>query len=212
MTASRVLSGGMVALPKNPPIPYRMTLDEFLGWTPEDADTWVWQLVDGEPLAMAPPGLHHGRVQSRTTVLLQTHLDRRGGGCMVATTPGVVPAIRSVDNCRIPDLAVSCDAEAADAKVMRNPVLIVEILSASNEKETWTNVWAYTTIPSVREILVLSLVVPRARVLRRDGAGGWPDEAQVIEGMDAVRLESVDGAWPLTEFYVGTGVPMPRVA
>ena len=30
------------------------------------------------------------------------------------------------------------------------PVLMVEILSPTNKTETWTNVWAYTTIPTVR--------------------------------------------------------------
>ncbi len=37
-----------------------------------------------------------------------------------------------------------------------NPVLIVEILSQSNRAETWQNVWSFTTIPSLREILILS--------------------------------------------------------
>ena len=49
-----------------------------------------------------------------------------------------------------------------------DPVLLVEILSPSNRAETWTNVWAYTTIPSVREILVLHSLRIRAELLRRD--------------------------------------------
>jgi hypothetical protein len=41
----------MVALRKHPPA--RMTLAEFSGWDPEDPSIRSWQLIDGEPAAMA---------------------------------------------------------------------------------------------------------------------------------------------------------------
>lgn len=39
---------------------------------------------------------------------------------------------------------------------MSDPVLLMEILSPSDAQQTWANVWAYATIPSVTEILVVS--------------------------------------------------------
>jgi hypothetical protein len=41
------------------------------------------------------------------------------------------------------------------AKMLIDPIVLVEILSPSNEAETRANVWAYTTIPTVAEIVLL---------------------------------------------------------
>jgi Uma2 family endonuclease len=40
--------------------------------------------------------------------------------------------------------------------MVADPVLVIEIPSPSNEVETWANIWAYTTIPTVTEILIVS--------------------------------------------------------
>jgi Uma2 family endonuclease len=79
-------------------------------------------------------------------------------------------------------------------------VLIVEILSPTNNTETWTNVWAYTTIPSVREVLILHSVRVGAELLRRDPQRNWPERALVIED-GALELESIRFRVPLTALY-----------
>ncbi len=74
--------------------------------------------------------------------------------------------------------------------MLTDPVLIVEFLSPSNQTETWSNVWAYTTVPSVREILVVWTVTVGAEPLRRGADGSWPREpARVEAGM--LHLESI---------------------
>ena len=40
----------------------RMSVDEFLAWEPGDGR--AWQLVDGEPQAMAPASIPHGILQT----------------------------------------------------------------------------------------------------------------------------------------------------
>ena len=75
---------------------------------------------------------------------------------MLVTAPEIIPRVRANENFRIPDLAVTCTRYDTEEYDVSNPVLIVEILSPSNRSETWQNVWSFTTIPSVREILVLS--------------------------------------------------------
>ena len=52
----------MVALRKRAPA--RMTLDEFLAWDSGDRSGRTWQLIDGEPVAMAPGSDAHGAIQS----------------------------------------------------------------------------------------------------------------------------------------------------
>jgi hypothetical protein len=69
-------------------------------------------------------------------------------------------------------------------------MLIVEIRSPSNRTETWQNVWSFTTIPSLREILILGSMAIRAELLRRDGDGNRPAAPTVIEDADLV-LDSI---------------------
>ena len=53
-------------------------------------------------------------------------------------------------------------AMAPASRALADPVLLVEILSPSNQAESRANVWAYTTIPSV----------PDRPAPRNGGAGG----------------------------------------
>ena len=66
----------MTALPKL--APSRMTVEEFLDW-PGDRSGRGFELVDGEPRAMAPASGTHGRIQATIARLLGNHL--AGTGC-----------------------------------------------------------------------------------------------------------------------------------
>ena len=179
-------------------LPHWLSVDEFLAWCPED--NLVWQLVDGEPQAMAPANRTHGAVQNELGALLRNHLVSRGDGCSVVMTPGVVPKVNASHNMRVPDLAVTCSPYMTEEAGLSDPVLIVEILSPSNQAETWANVWTYTTIPSVQEILVVRVVRIGAEVLRRKADGTWPEEPVSLEGGDLV-LHSIGFTVPLAALY-----------
>ncbi len=179
-------------------IPARLTVAEFLDWCPEDGR--VWQLVDGEPMAMAPASTAHARMQTEIGALLRNHLLERGSTCDVLTAPGVAPRVGKAHNVRIPDLAVSCSPACDNGRLLSEPVVVIEILSPSNHQETSANVWAYTTIPSVREILVVSSVDVRAELLCRGADGSWPEQPATIEGGE-VALESIGFRCPLAAFY-----------
>src|SRR5437764_11584789 len=134
----------MTALPNFGPA--RITIAEFLEWA-GDGSRSRHQLVDGEIRAMAPASIRHGRLQANAVRLLGNHLE--GSQCEVIVEPGVVPRIQSETNLRIPDLGVTCEADETGQQTLLNPVLLVEILSPTNENETRENVWSYTTIPTV---------------------------------------------------------------
>jgi hypothetical protein len=57
-----------------------------------------------------------------------------------------------------------------------DPVLLVEILSPGNEGKTRSNVWTYTTIPSVCEILAIRSTRMEVEVLR------WGADGQLAGG------------------------------
>ena len=176
----------MVALSKSPEF---MSVAEFLSWTPPDDGRW--QLVDGMPCAMAPANRSHGAIQGELSRLLGNHLAEAGSPCSVLVTPGVIPNAKPEQNVRIPDLAVTCSGYEVEEATLSEPILLIEILSPSNQAETWINVWSYTTISSVLEILVLQSGSIGAHLLRRRADGTWPDQANTIEAGDLV-LESID--------------------
>jgi Uma2 family endonuclease len=176
--------------------PAEMTVAEFLAWDAPGR----WQLVDGEPVAMAPTSRTHGALQIELGGVIRNHLATSGSPCTVIAAPGIVPQVRSNDNFRIPDLAVTCTPYETEEYDVANPVLVVEVLSPSNRTETWQNVWSYTTIPSLREILILSSTAIRADLLRRGSDGNWPAAATVIEAGDLI-LASIGLTVQLAELY-----------
>jgi len=183
----------------------RLTTDEFLVWDSGDRSGRRWQLRDGVPEAMAPATEAHGAILSELSRLIGNHLLAAGDRCRVITEPGVVPRVRAANNFRVPDLAVTC-APPSRERMIAEPVLLIEILSPSNTDETWDNVWAYTTIPSVTEILVLSSTAIRAELLRRGPDGSWPEQATELNGRDSIRLVSIDLELPLASAYRTTAV------
>lgn len=196
----------MVALAK---IPVSMSTADFLAWNPGDAQPW--QLVDGEPQAMAPASLVHGALQTELGSLIRDQFRRQGVQCVVVANPGIVPHVQAARNFRIPDLGVTCSPLEAGAYSLPDPLLIVEILSPSNQSETWANVWAYVSIPSVREILVLHTASIGADILRRGPDGNWPQEPERIEDGDLL-LDSIGFQTPLAGLYRDTHLHRPSRA
>ena len=190
----------MVVLAK---IPVRMTVDEFLKWDSEDGCRY--ELVDGEPRVMAPASTIHGFLQNELGSLIRNHLRDKASGCEVVANPGIVPRLLAEHNVRIPDLAVTCSPLAVGQATLSDPVLLIEILSPSNQAKTWTNVWAYTSILSVQEILVLRADRIAAELLRRSPQGEWPDRPIAITGGDLV-LESIGFRAALSDLYARTGL------
>lgn len=185
------------------PIPGRMTLDEFLAWDAGDLSGVRWQLVDGEPVAMAPASENHALLQGEIARLIGNHLHTHRPSCRMLIAPGVVPRAQGTRNFRIPDIGVTCSAPTG-GPVTEEPVLLVEVLSPSNEAETWTNVWAYSTIPSVVEILIVRATRMEAELLRRLPDGHWPVGPVVLRAGDTLTLDSIGMSAGLAALYATT--------
>jgi Uma2 family endonuclease len=126
----------------------------------------------------------------------------------VLTEPGIVPRVRANRNYRVPDLGVTC-APPSHNLMASDPILLIEILSPSNEAETWANVWTYTTIPSVREILIVHSTRQEAELLRRRADGSWPEEPDMIRAGAEVVLATIDLVTPLASLYRTTVLATP---
>lgn len=193
----------MVALREH--TPSGMTVDEFLAWVPDDSSVRGWQLIDGEPLALAPARERHGAIHNEIGRLIGNHLAAAPTPCRVLTEPGIVPRVRANRNYRVPDLAIAC-SPPGNEMIVPEPTVLIEILSPSNEAATRANIWAYTTIPSVREILAVHTVRIEAELLRRNGDGSWPEEAETIGPDGTLTLPSVGFTVPLRAFYRTTSL------
>jgi Uma2 family endonuclease len=180
-----------------------MDVADFIAW-PGDEPGVKYELIDGVPRAMAPGSDVHNTIVNRLAFLLTRHIDANRPGCRVVVAPGVQPRVRATWNFRIPDLGVTCAPARASDVMTPDPILLVEVLSPGNAGETWENVIAYTTLPSVLEILVVHSTRVKAEMLCRDGDGAWPADPEVVEAGGAVRLASIGFDLPLAQAYAGT--------
>ena len=182
-----------------------MTLAEFLDWNPGDASGRTWQLIDGDPVAMAPGSESHAAIQGEFARLLGNHLLEQRSPCRVLTEPGIVPRVRANRNFRVPDLGVTC-APPAQGLMVPEPVLLIEILSPSNEAETWANIWAYASIPSVQEIVAVHSTRVEAELLRRNTDGTWPAEPEIVTADGVLSLTGIAYGTPLIALYRTTAL------
>ncbi len=164
-------------------LPSDMSVDAFLNWVPAQ-DGRKWQLIDGEPRAMSPARLVHKHLQNKLGGLIEAHLRASGRNCDVFANP------------------VSCAPYALNQVAITDPVAIVEILSPTNRMDTWSNVWAYTSIPTVQDILVLRADAIGGDLLRRLPNGMWPDRPAPV--VDELALKSIGFQVALADLYART--------
>lgn len=184
-------------------LPPLMTVAEFIEWTGDGTGT-RYELVDGILRAMAPASDTHNTILIRLGSILTLHLDGKRSGCRVVGTPGIQPRARSDWNFRIPDLAVTCAPNVPGAVMTPDPILLCEILSPGNAAETWESVRAYTTLPSVREILIIHTAKMLAEVLLRDDAGNWSENTTQFGPGGTLELASIGLTIPVADIYAGT--------
>ena len=180
----------------------RMSLDEFLAW--DDGTDTRYELIDGVRVAMAPPAEAHRilamRLGSRIDAALR---DRRP--CNAQIDAGVLRPDRA-DSYYVPDIAVTCRANAPDRQAIVDPVLIVEILSPSTERhDRRVKLPIYRQIASVREILLVDADSHYGELHRRDN-DRWVVE--LLRGADATLfLASVGRRLAMSELYEGIAIP-----
>lgn len=185
--------------PKSPP---RMTVDEFLDW---DGGGLVGklELVNGEVRAMSPASGTHALIQANLAYLIGSHLRATKRPCRVGTEAPIVPRFHANDNIRAPDLSVTCQP-SPPGKIFPDPVLIIEVMSPSNVKETWESIRACATIPSLAEIMVVDSERLLVDVYRKIKDGGWPTEPDEQATSGSITLQSIEATLDLADIYAGT--------
>jgi len=178
-----------------PAIQY-MTLAEFLRW--DDGTDTRWELLDGVPIAMAPPARALGMLVTRLGGRIDAALSARGE-CTIQSEAGIVRPDRR-DTFYVADLAVSCAPVEAGQQITPEPVLIIEILSPTTMAEDLQEkIPDYLRIPSVEEVVAIDSRRVFAQVMRRHGEH-WITE--IVQGREStLSLASIGLTVTMAELY-----------
>ncbi|MBV9201258.1 MAG: Uma2 family endonuclease [Alphaproteobacteria bacterium] len=179
----------------------RMTLEEFLRWD-VGIDT-RYELINGFPVAMAPPAEAHRILAVRLVSRIDAALASRRP-CDAQIQPGVVRPDRA-DSYYVPDITVTCEPNEPSRQAMIDPILIIEFLSSSTERSDHRlKLPVYQNIRSVREIMLIDVDSYHAELYRREN-DHWG--IQLVRGAEtALPLVSVDLQISMSELSEGIAI------
>lgn len=158
------------------------------------------EYLDGHVVAMAGASGTHVLINSNLTV--RTGMRLIGGPCTPYPSDLRV-ALHDQSPFAYPDLTIVCgDSVYLDDAfdTLLNPTVIFEVLSPSTEK--WDRGWKlarYLTIPSLKEVILVSQTEPKTERYSRDGKD-WL--FAISMGLDSTLvLPSLGIDVPLSEIY-----------
>jgi Uma2 family endonuclease len=152
---------------------------------------------------MAPPAIAHQRIAGNLAFELGAAVRANRPDCAVGSQAGIAPQGLLGRNHFETDIVVTCRFANDYRGINAEPLLIVEILSPSTERDDhFVKLPQYQSIPSAEEILYIESERVAATVYRRDTAGTWrPVE---IAGRDArLQLPTIGLDIPLGAVYRG---------
>jgi Uma2 family endonuclease len=150
----------------------RMDAVEYLAW--ERGQPERHEYLRGEVFAMSGGSVRHAAlIAAATAELVATH---RGGPCRVLSTDQRI-AVREGEHYVYADVTVVCgqiETAAGTNDVLRNPTIVVEVLSASTEAYDRGVKWdGYQRLSSVMDYLLVSQTTARIEHFRRHAEGEW---------------------------------------
>lgn len=150
------------------------TYEEYLAL--EEESTVRHEFLDGEIYAMAGGSPDHAALAAAVIAALGSRLP---AGCRIFTSD-LRLRIPATGLSTYPDAAVVCgptERAPEDRLAVTNPVLLVEVTSPSTEDyDRGEKLRHYKSLPSVREILIVSHREPRLTVHRRQVEERWNEE------------------------------------
>lgn len=169
----------------------------------EYVDGFVYAL-HGDDTANAQAGAvsRHGLIA--TNVLAALHRPALRQGCKVYASDMRVRIQTGGTRYYYPDVVLTCEDMADEARYASNPCLIVEVLSQTTQVlDRGQKLSDYTALPSLQGYLMVDTATRAARLYTRQGEG-WDE--QYIEDIGVLRLPCVDVALTLDDVYEGTSL------
>jgi len=161
---------------------HRYTYEEYLAY--ERDSQLKHEYEDGVIVALAGGSRRHNALALRVGAALDA---ARASGCFAFQSDQKVRVL-ATGKATYPDISMVCgpiEGDPADptGPTITNPMLIVEVLSASTEEEDRGNKWQhYQRIPSLMEYVLVSQTNPRVESYRRLPSGTW-EYRETTEGV-----------------------------
>jgi Uma2 family endonuclease len=178
-----------------------MTLDEFLAW--EREQPMRYEYAGGVATMMTGGTLDHSTIASNLWTALNQLL--RSKGCRAFRGDAKVLANNSV---RYPDLSVTCSPVRGSDDIVPEPVLVVEVISPSTEREDrGRKKFDYLATPSLRQYAIIEQEERRVDLYTR-GDEGWINE--IVTGEATLNLSSLGITLELSALYQDTELDPTR--
>ena len=175
----------------------RMNVAGYRRWVEPRPDEERWELLDGEPVLLAPLRERHPAIVANLIRRIGDLADGRGCRAM----PGLAILSDAMDDfAPIPDVVVRCGPPLPDGYAA-DPLLVAEVLSPSTVSlDRGRKFDFYRTVPSLKVLLIVYSDEARVEVWRRE-AEDWGGTAVGLDG--TVALPELDGAVPVRDIYRG---------
>jgi Uma2 family endonuclease len=185
--------------------PEPVTIEAFDRFVQAQADTALFELVDGVIVMMTNPTQMHEHIVANIGAPLKLAMDARGslaflGGMRVQRSDDR----RETDKTR-PDAVVCCGALDA-TNYITDPLVVIEVLSMGSDPAglTPSKVDFYKSLPTVRHIALVYQDQMRVEHYRRGEQGFELDVLKRPE--EVLHFEAVDFRIDLARIYFGVTV------
>jgi Uma2 family endonuclease len=180
-----------------------MTLAEFLAW--EERQEPRWEFDGFQPVAMTGGTFEHEVIGGNVRAALQNRLG--DGRCRVL---GPTLKIEVAGRIRYPDAFVVCTPVPPRSTVVRDPVVVFEVLSESTARtDRFEKLREYAGTPSIQRYVLLEQDAIAAVVYVRKGTDLV---VETLAADDTLRMPEIDVEVPMAEFYAGIDLPDEAVA
>jgi Uma2 family endonuclease len=178
-----------------------MSLDEFLAW--EREQPMRYEYAGGVATMMTGGSAAHVRIAMNFALALRQAL--RGGPSEPFGSDMKIIANGTI---RYSDVSVTCRPIDDRDDTVPDPVLVVEVISPSTEREDrGRKKFDYFATPSIRHYAIVEQEARRVDLYTRTGEH-WTDE--VIEGEAVLKLTAIGVEIGLDTIYEGTALDPAR--
>jgi Uma2 family endonuclease len=169
-----------------------MTIAEFLAW--EERQELRWEFNGFEPVAMTGGTYAHETIGGNIRFALRSRLG--SGPCRVQ---GPTLKVEVAGRIRYPDAFVICSPVQLRDTVVRDPVVVFEVLSDSTSRiDRIEKLREYDATPSIQRYVILEQDAIAATVFVRSGTDFV---VKTLTTDDILRMPEIDIEVPMKEFY-----------
>ncbi len=171
-----------------------MSVAEFLAW--EERQEFRWEFDGFQPVAMTGGTAAHETIIGNIFYALRSRLS--GERCRAY---GANLKIEVAGRIRYPDGFVVCTPVAPRSTVVRDPVVVFEVLSDSTSRtDRIEKLREYGATPSIQRYVILEQSAIAAMVFVRKGSDLV---AETLTAADTLHMPEIDVSVSMAEFYDG---------